>query len=82
VGAMFVCVFEQRACLIANFNAAQSMVANHEVRLSRLSAVGYQPFGSSTVKWQKIHVFYPKATHDSPLRDRVGWPSLLSLIFP
>jgi len=31
-------VFEQRACWIVNFNVSQSMVANHEVRLSRLSA--------------------------------------------
>jgi len=37
VGVVFVCMFEQRACLVANFNAARSIVANHEVRLSRLS---------------------------------------------
>jgi len=37
VGAMFVCTFEQRARLIASFNAARSIVASHEVRLSRLS---------------------------------------------
>jgi len=51
VGVMFVCVFKQRACLIANFNAARSLVANQEVRLSRLSTVGFHPLGSSTVKW-------------------------------
>jgi len=33
VNAMFVCVFEQRACLIINFNADRSLVADHEVRL-------------------------------------------------
>jgi len=82
VGAMFVCVFEQRAGLIANSNAARLTVANHEVRLSRLSTVGFHPLGSSTVKWQKIGVFHHKATSDSPFRDRVGWPSLLLLVFP
>jgi len=30
VGAMFVYVFERRACRTANFNAARSIVANHE----------------------------------------------------
>jgi len=43
VGAVFVCVFEQRACLIANFNAARSIVANHEVKLSRLSICRSSP---------------------------------------
>jgi len=33
MGAVFVCVFEQRACLIVSSNACQSQVANHEVRL-------------------------------------------------
>ena len=33
MSAMFVCVFEQRACWIANFNASQSSVADQEVRL-------------------------------------------------
>jgi len=51
---MCVCVFEQRACCIANFNAEQSKVANHEVRLSRLSTVGYHPLGSSTVKQLEV----------------------------
>ena len=43
VGAVFVCVFEQRACLIANFNATRSIVANHEVKLSRLSICRSSP---------------------------------------
>jgi len=30
---MFVCVFEQRAYQVANFNVQQPTVANHEVRL-------------------------------------------------
>ena len=33
MSAMFVCVFEQRACWIANFNAGQSQVTDQEVRL-------------------------------------------------
>jgi len=33
VSAMFVCMFEQRACLIINFNANRSLVTDHEVRL-------------------------------------------------
>jgi len=37
MGAMFVCVFEQRACLIANFSTGRSRVASYEVGLSRLS---------------------------------------------
>ena len=40
----------------------QSTVANHEVRLSRLSAVGCHPLGSSTVKQQR-----PKPSIVKPL---------------
>jgi len=37
MGAMFMCVFEQRACLIVTFSIERSRVASHEVGLSRLS---------------------------------------------
>jgi len=51
---MFVCMFEQRACWIANFNVSQSSVASHEVRLSSFLTCGSSStWRTSTVKLQK-----------------------------
>jgi len=72
MSACLCVVFEQRACLIVNFNAGQSWMASHGVRLSSFLTMDRHPFWrTSTVKLQKAWSIRRKVTPDFPQRDRV-----------
>jgi len=83
VGACLCVCSSNAQCQIANFNAGQSWVADQRVRpWQAIPCRILSALGAPSVKQRKISQNLCIVTSDPPQRDRVGWPSLMLLVFP